>query len=176
MSRREVRVLTLSAARLREDSVVWDVGAGTGSIAVEAALVARMGIVYAVEKDPVAAALVRENAARFGAGNLRLVEGWAPEAMEGLPTPDAVVVGGSGGRLRDILGFVGRSLSPGGRVVVNAVTLETLGLAAAALVEAGFDRREVSCINVARAEPAGQVNVWKALNPVYILAADKGER
>ena len=103
MTKREVRAVTMSRLSLREDSVVFDIGAGTGSVTVEAALTAYRGRVYAIEKNREAAALIRKNCRRFAADNVSVVEGSAPEALKGLPAPDAVFVGGSGGNLSSII-------------------------------------------------------------------------
>lgn len=103
MTKREVRAVTMSRLSLREDSVVFDIGAGTGSVTVEAALTAYRGRVYAIEKNREAAALIRKNCRRFAADNVSVVEGSAPEALKGLPAPDAVFIGGSGGNLSSII-------------------------------------------------------------------------
>ncbi|MGB9887854.1 MAG: precorrin-6Y C5,15-methyltransferase (decarboxylating) subunit CbiT [Moorellales bacterium] len=176
MTRLEVRVVWLALARLAPGQVVWDVGAGTGSLSIEAARLVHPGAVWAVERDPEAASLVRVNATRFGAENLRVIEGEAPEALSGLPAPDRVLVGGSGGRLPEILAFCAGGLRPGGILVASAVTWETL-----AALMAFFDRKsewevEAVCLNVARLAPLGGSRAWKPLNPVYLVQAGrKGE-
>lgn len=172
MTREEVRCLTLCKARLAPGHVVYDVGAGTGSLSVEAARLVRGGRVYAVERNPEAFLLVRQNAARFGLENLYLVEGEAPGALQGLPPADRVVVGGSGGRLREILSFCREKMVPGGRVVVNAVTLETLQVAASELSGEGWRGLEICCFHLARAEEKQGIHLWKGYNPVYVLTAD----
>ena len=125
MSQEEVRALTLCKARLKRGMVVYEIGAGTGSWTVEAARLVAPGAVWAVEKNPAAAALVRANLQKFGVANARLVEGDAPEACRGWPPADCILIGGSGGRLREVLGAAGGWLRPGGRVVITAVTPET---------------------------------------------------
>lgn len=129
MTKEEVRALALSKLRLEAHHVVWDVGAGTGSVSVECALSCPAGRVYAVEKKEEALALLAENRARFHAANLEVVAGTAPEALEALPAPDRVFLGGTSGSLEDILNVIFRK-NPAARVVCTAVTLETVGEAA----------------------------------------------
>ena len=103
MSQEEVRALTLCKARLKRGMVVYEIGAGTGSWTVEAARLVAPGTVWAVEKNPDAAALVRANLLKFGISNVRLVEGDAPDACRGWPPADCILIGGSGGKLLEIL-------------------------------------------------------------------------
>lgn len=172
LTKEEVRVLALSKARLRADSTVYDIGAGTGSIAIEAAALARLGRVYAVERDPVRAGLCRENAMRFGIANLDVVCGEAPGALEYLPEPDRVFVGGSGGQLSGILDTVGRRLRPGGRLVVLAVTLDTLCDSVARLKGLGYAVEAVQ-VSLARLRPLASHLAWQGLNPVHVIAAER---
>ncbi|MFQ9918351.1 MAG: precorrin-6Y C5,15-methyltransferase (decarboxylating) subunit CbiT [Flavonifractor plautii] len=138
MTKEEVRALALSKLRLEAHHVVWDVGAGTGSVSVECALSCPAGRVYAVEKKEEALALLAENRARFHAANLEVVAGTAPEALEALPAPDRVFLGGTSGSLEDILNVIFRK-NPAARVVCTAVTLETVGRPPGAV--AGLGRR-----------------------------------
>jgi precorrin-6Y C5,15-methyltransferase (decarboxylating) len=172
VTKREIRLLALGALGLRDDSVVWDVGAGSGSVAVEAALVACEGRVCAVESDPEAAERCRRNARAHGADNVRLVAGRAPEALDGLEAPDAVFVGGSGGRLSEILTLAAARLRPGGRLVVSAVTLETLEEARRSLGDLGL-ATEVTLASLARSAPlAGRTRLVPG-SPVHLVAAAK---
>lgn len=173
MTKSEARAVTVSKLRLAEDSVVWDVGAGTGSVSVEAALLCPRGRVWAVERREDAAALIRENARRFGVRNLEVVCGEAPEALEALPAPDRVFIGGSGGSLRAIIGAA-LGKNPRARIVVNAIAPESVGEIAAILREYDFESSELIQLSVARAKPAGRVHLMGALNPVWI-AAMQGE-
>ncbi len=170
MTKEEVRAVALFKLRLRPDAVVWDVGAGSGSLSLEAALVARAGHVYAVERRPEALAALRRNLARFPRPNLTVVEGEAPEALEGLPAPDAVFVGGSGGRLAEILACAARRLRPGGRIVADLATLENLERARAALACLGL-RWQVTAVQVSRSRELGGLTGFEALNPVFVVAA-----
>lgn len=173
LTREEVRCLTICKARLQSTNVIYDIGAGTGSIAIEAALLAGAGTVYAIEKNKRAGELILRNAGRFGVNNLHVVIGEAPEALGGLPLADRIFVGGSGGRLKEILAAAAEKLRNGGRLVVNAVTIETLAASVQTLAALGFGEIETLCLNVARIEPAGQARVWKGMNPVYLVAGQK---
>lgn len=113
MTKEEIRVLTLAKARLGPGMTVYDIGSGTGSVAVEAARLVAPAEVLAVDGNPEACALVRENAHRFGLKNVRVITGMAPAALKGLPPPDRVFIGGSGGHLEDILADCHQVLRPG---------------------------------------------------------------
>ena len=165
----EVRAVALALLGLDESSVVWDVGAGSGAVAIEAALLSRHGRVYAVEREPEAVELIRSNVAKFDARNVSLISGSAPEALAGLPEPDAVFVGGSGGRLSEILETVGRRLRPGGRIVVSCASIETMASGAAALRERGF-AVEVTLVQASRSKDLGGLTHLEALNPVFLVA------
>lgn len=171
MTKEEVRAAALSKLRVAPGGTYWDVGAGTGSVAVAISALARDGRVLAVERDPEACGLILENAARFGAGNLTLVQGEAPAALGDLPAPDGVFVGGSGGSLEDIL-KTALEKNPCVRVVVAAVTLETLSRGAALLDALPFAGVEVSQITVARARELGRYHLMTGQNPVFLLSGE----
>ena len=161
MTKQTVRAAILAQLAVGPEDVCWDIGAGTGSVSVELALQCRA--VWAVERKPEALALAQANREKFGAWNLRLVEGSAPAALEGFPAPDAVFVGGSGGQLPEILQAV-RQASPKARVCVSAISLETLHAAMAELRDP-----EVTQISVSRSRPAGQFHLLLAQNPVFLI-------
>ncbi len=171
MTKEEVRAAALSKLRVAPGGTYWDVGAGTGSVSVAISALARDGRVLAVERDPEACGLILENAARFGAGNLTLVQGEAPAALGDLPAPDGVFVGGSGGSLEDIL-KTAMEKNPRVRVVVAAVTLETLSRGAALLDALPFAGVEVSQITVARARELGRYHLMTGQNPVFLLSGE----
>jgi len=172
VTKREVRLAALAALALREDSVVWDVGAGSGSVAVEAALLATEGRVFAVERDPATAELCARNLRSHRTDNVRLIVGRAPAVLVGLDAPDAVFVGGSGGELPGILDLALTRLAPGGRLVVNAVTLETLEEARRTIAARGLVP-EVTLASFARGVPiAGKLRL-DPLSPVHVVAAEK---
>jgi precorrin-6Y C5,15-methyltransferase (decarboxylating) len=168
-----VRALSLGQLHLRPFGVLWDVGAGSGSLAIEAALIAPLAAIFAVERDPEEVALLKENIGRHGTANVEVVAGEAPEALAALPAPDAVFVGGHGGRLIDILRTVLDRLKPGGRLVATFATLENAVGAGAHLQSAGLVP-EVTLLSVAsgRAGPGG--TRLRGENPVYVLTAEKG--
>lgn len=170
MTKQEVRAAALSKLRVATTDVVWDVGAGTGSVSVECALLAREGHVWAVERKAEACDLIRENARRFGLANLDVVEGRAPEALEDLPAPDAVFVGGSAGTLARVL-EVAREKNPEVRICVSAITLETLSRATELLATDGFDGFDASQVQASRAEELGPYHLMRAQNPVFLVSA-----
>ncbi len=172
VTKREVRLAAIAALGVREDSVVWDVGAGSGSVAVEAALLATEGHVFAVERDPIMAELCARNLRAHRTDNVRLVVGRAPEALAALEAPDAVFLGGSGGELPAILDVALSRLRPGGRLVVNAVTLDTLEEARRTIAGRGLVP-EVTLASFARGVPiAGKLRL-DPLSPVHVVAAEK---
>lgn len=175
ITKTEVRVVALAKMRLRPGSVVWDVGAGSGSVAIEAARLAPEGRVYAIEKNAGDCDLVRKNAGRFGVANVEVVHGSAPEALEGLEPPDAVFVGGSDGKMEAILSAIATRLKPGGRIVLTFATLENLAEAWRALKGLGLEA-EVSQISVSRGAPILEMTRLEALNPVFLVAAWRRDR
>lgn len=172
VTKREVRVLALAALAIRPDAVVWDVGAGSGSVAIEAAALAPEGRVFAIEREPESARHCRENARRHGADHVTVVEGDAPAALEGLPAPDAVFVGGGGAALPAIAAAILPRLRPGGRVVVAAVTLDTLAEARRALADAAI-APEVTSVSIARGAPLGGRVRLEPLTPVFLVAGSR---
>ncbi|MFT3924356.1 MAG: precorrin-6y C5,15-methyltransferase (decarboxylating) subunit CbiE [Myxococcales bacterium] len=172
ITKREVRLLSLGAMQLRRDSVVWDVGAGSGSVGIEAALLASSGHVYAVEVDPEGVEICRENARTHGADNMTVISGLAPQALGDLPAPDAVFVGGSKGSMRAIIELALQRLKPGGRLVVNAITLENSHECYACLRERDLIP-EVTMLQVSRAAPLARYMRFDALNPIQIFAVTR---
>ena len=165
MTKREIRAAALAALGIGPEDVCWDIGTGTGSVAVELALQARA--VWAVEQKTEALTLAARNRENLGAWNLRLIEGKAPEALRNLPTPDAVFVGGSGGRLREILCAI-HEKNPAARICVSAIALETLNTAVQTLRE--LDRQvEIIQIAVSRGKAVGGLTMMLAQNPVYLI-------
>ncbi len=171
ITKREVRAVSLYCLGLRPDSIVWDIGAGTGSISVEAAVICHEGKVYAVERDSKSLPLLRSNVSRYSSGNVEIVSDTAPEALTALPDPDSVFVGGSGGELQEILDKVASRLRPSGRVVANFATLERTNETNIWFQQQGF-QTEISMINAARSKgmPDGSVRL-EALNPVFVVTA-----
>jgi precorrin-6Y C5,15-methyltransferase (decarboxylating) len=172
ITKREVRLLSLAALGIAPDAIGWDLGAGSGSVAIEAALLAPRGHVYAIEIDPEGVAICRENVRTHGVDNVRVVEGRAPDALLGLDAPDAVFIGGSKGSMDAIVACSFEALRPGGRLVVNAVTLENVAEAYASFRGRGLDP-EVTLVQIARGVPLARYQRYEALNPIHILAVEK---
>lgn len=170
MTKQEVRAVALAKLKLAGDDVVFDVGAGTGSVTVEAALQAARGEVFAIECAPEAAELVRQNVRSFGVDNVCVVEGTAPAALCGLPTPDAVFIGGCKGALTEIVDEL-RCRGSRIRVCATAVSLETLGRITALFTQEMFTDFEVCQVQVARSERAGAHHLMRAQNPVFVASA-----
>lgn len=170
MTKQEVRAVALAKLRLTATDTVWDVGAGTGSVSIEAALVARAGSVWAVERNAAGVRLIRENADAFGCGNVHAVPGVAPEALVKLPVPDAVFVGGSAGELPSIVEAALEKNSQV-RLCVPCVTVETLTEACALLSGSRFKGFEACQVSAARAEAVGSHHLMKAQNPVFLVNA-----
>ena len=171
ITKREVRAVSLYLLGLCDDSVVWDIGAGTGSVAVEAGLIAHRGSVYAVERDPGSIDLLRRNVETLGGPNVKVVQGEAPEALKTLPDPDSVFIGGSGGHLSLILNAVVGRLNPGGSIVVNLAVLDRTLEAYQLLRESGM-AVELTTVNASRGKemPDGSVRL-EAMNQVFIVSA-----
>lgn len=170
MTKEEIRMVTLGKIRPAPEQIIWDIGAGTGSLSVEAARLAPGGTVYAVEKEPRGIELIVQNTRRFELDNVVPVTGEAPAALNDLPSPHRVLIGGSGGRLEEILDQVTKRLKPGGLIVINAVTLETV---ARLIVPPEGWRHEMVQLQVSRAVPVGRVHIWQALNPVWIITLEQ---
>jgi precorrin-6y C5,15-methyltransferase (decarboxylating) CbiE subunit/precorrin-6Y C5,15-methyltransferase (decarboxylating) CbiT subunit len=198
LTKLEARAVSLAKLGLREDSVVWDIGAGSGSVGLEAARIARLGHVYAMEKNAADAANARENAARLRASNYTLVEGKAPAGLDVWPAPDAVFIGGSGGELAELIALCLARIRTPGRLVMNFITLENLAAATAALAAAtqpaaadriatsqrdalvatdhiaALLRWEVVQVQASRSQRILDMHRLAAQNPVWIVTAFKG--
>ena len=168
ITKQEVRAVSLSKMCLTEDSVLWDIGAGSGAVSVEASFLVRKGRIYAIEKNDTDVAIIKKNLQKFQAPNVEVVQTFAPDNLDELPDPTAVFIGGSGGRMEEILDFVSRRLKPGGRIVINIVALENLSAAVNALKARGFVP-EVTLVNVARSTNVMELTRFEALNPVFVV-------
>lgn len=170
MTKQEVRAAVLAKLAVRPEDILWDVGAGTGSVSVELALAAPRGRVYAVECRPEGCALIKANREKFRTRNLVLVEGLAPAALSDLPAPDAVFIGGSKGSLAAIVDAA-LDKNPDARICVSAIALESLSAAVAALTAKGRTV-QVSQIAVSRAKAVGGLHLMMAQNPIYLITGE----
>lgn len=170
MTKEEVRAVSIAELRLTKNAVVYDIGAGTGSVSVEAALSGTDIRVYAVEKNPEAVSLIGENRKKFRADGIRIISGEAPEALEGLEAPTHVFIGGSSGNLKEILKTV-LDRSPEARIVVNAISLETVSEVMEAEKEGLLKDARITQIMASRARKLGRYHLMTGQNPVYIISA-----
>lgn len=168
----EVRSIALAELAVGPSSVVWDIGAGSGSVSIEAALLADRGTVYAIEMDPEDINLIRSNAERFRVRNLTPVLGRAPEAWGNLPRPDCIFVGGSGREIARVVELAFKQLAPGGRIVANVASIESLSTLDESLHRLAGDVK-VLMINVARGTHQLERVRFGALNPSFLLSAMK---
>jgi precorrin-6Y C5,15-methyltransferase (decarboxylating) len=171
----EVRSLALAELQLRPTSVMWDVGAGSGSVGLEGARLARDGRVYAIEMDPDDHALIRENAARFGVANLEPILGKAPDAWAALPDPDAIYVGGSGRDVAMLVEGAWQRLKAGGRLVTACNSIENLAAMHSLLRSRSADAA-YWMVNIARGYEQMDRIRFEAINPVFLIAATKPGR
>jgi precorrin-6Y C5,15-methyltransferase (decarboxylating) len=172
ITKEEVRAVSLAKLRLRHDMILWDIGAGSGSVSIEADHLMPNGQVFAVERNPQCLAYLKENLRKFNSRNITPVVGDAPACLDDLPDPDRVFIGGSGGHLWKILDAADGRLPIGGRVVLNAVTLDTLTAATEFFENAGYDL-EVTTVNISRTRPLTDYKLFEAFNPAFVLAAVK---
>lgn len=168
MTKSEVRSVSLSRLRIKKNSIIYDVGAGTGSVAVEAALLAVDGHVYAVERKAEAIFLIRENQKKMKTDNLTIIEGEAPDALKTLPEPDCVFIGGSGGNLKDIVKQIAEK-NPKVRIVINAIALETLAETMKVIKELKIKDEEIIQLTAARSRNIGGYHMMTGQNPVYVI-------
>ena len=166
----EVRAVTIHKLRLLQRGVFWDIGAGSGSISIEAARLYPELKVYAIEKDEEQINLIKENKVRFNTANIEIIKGEAPDVLVNFLAPDRVFIGGSGGRLTEIINYI--SQIPVKIVIINATTIETLNGAIQGLERNGFGV-EVSEISISRSKVISNRRHMRALNPVFIITGEK---
>ena len=174
MTKEEVRSISLSKLQLTRHSVIYDVGAGTGSVSVEMAMQAVEGQVYAIEKKPEAVELLYKNKEKFAADNLTIIEGLAPEACVDLPVPTHAFIGGSSGNMKEILELL-LSKNPKIRVVINCIALESVGEAMNCLKELPLKQVDIAQVQVAKGKKAGSYHLMMGQNPVYVISCQGKE-
>ena len=167
MTKSEVRTLSVAKLKLCRDSVVYDIGAGTGSVSIEMALTAYLGKVYAIEREDIAADLIEINKRKFQAANLEVVRGLAPEAMRDLPAPTHAFIGGSSGNLRSIVECL-LEKNPDVRIVINSVTMETMAETMQVVKELNLVEEEIVNVTIAKSRRLGRYHLMTGQNPVYI--------
>jgi precorrin-6Y C5,15-methyltransferase (decarboxylating) len=168
MTKSEVRAVILSKLSIKPDDICWDVGAGTGSVSVEMALAVWRGKVYAIEQKSDAAALIKKNSVHFNVGNIHVVPGTAPEALAGLPDPDSVFVGGSGGSIEAIITYV-LTKNRNAKIVASANTIETVSK-----ILANFPGSLAVQVQISHTKKAGSSNLLIAQNPIFIITIKGG--
>lgn len=173
MTKREIRILTLAQAKIMPDDIVTDIGAGTGSLSIEAALSAPKGKVYAIERKEEGVRLIRENAAKFDVHNLEIISGHAPASLTALPLCDVIFIGGSGQKLIEILDTADRHLKPNGRLIVNTVTIETLYTTINYIKRKKTYTYEAFQVQVDRFCKTGSYHMLQAQNPITIITCNK---
>lgn len=167
MTKSEVRAVSISKLEIQDNDICYDIGAGTGSVSVEMALLCGKGKVYAVEKKAEAVDLINKNAVKFHIDNIEVICAEAPNLIDELPKPNKVFIGGSSGNLYEIIEKCGCE-----KIVVNAITLETLSLAQESFEKLGYEY-EVTQINVSRGRKVGGYNMMTAQNPVFVICGEK---
>ena len=173
ITKKEIRIFTLAAMGLRSDSIVWDIGAASGSVAIESAMIAHRGHAYAVEMNHESIEHCLENTRAFGTDNVTVLEGRAPEIFSEIKeNPDAVFIGGSNGSLGEIMLQSYQRLNAGGRLVVNAITFENIQEAYACFKELNVVP-EITMLNISRAVPLARFMRYEAQNPIHIFCAEK---
>lgn len=174
MTKQEVRSVSMSKLMPKATDIIYDIGAGTGSCSIELALLARQGKVWAFERNPVAVELLGKNKELFGVENLEVIAGEALENIKDMPAPDCVFVGGSGGDLCQMLDII-YSKNSSCRVVINAITIETLAEVAEYYKQHHDYTLDIVNVFVARGKHLGSYNLMMAQNPVYVMTALKKE-
>lgn len=174
MTKEEIRILTMCKAKIRPDNIIWDIGAGTGSLSIEAALLAPQGEVYAIEKKDLAVDLLHQNIAKFKLEDkVKVIATEAPKGLDELPNCDVVFIGGSGKHMFEILDIIDSKLNEGGRIIVNAVTIQTISEITTYMKQKESYTYEAIQVQVNRLRQIGSYDMFNAQNPVYIVTCKK---
>ena len=174
ITKQEIRAVSLSKLHLTDESLLWDIGAGSGAVSIEASSIIHKGRIYTIEKNAADIAIIKKNIKKFNASNIEIIQALAPEGLRKLPAPTAVFIGGSGGKMKEIIITVSKRLKPGGRIVINTVALENLNIAFNTLKNIGFSV-EVTLVNIARSTAVAELTRLEALNPVFVITGAKKE-
>jgi precorrin-6Y C5,15-methyltransferase (decarboxylating) CbiT subunit len=173
MTKEEVRTISISKLRLLENSRVLDIGAGTGSISIEIARLVKYGRVYAIEHNEEAISLIEKNCKKFNVTNVELIKGKAPYALDGIKGFSRVIIGGSGGELPHILSWINTNMDKKGRVVVNAITFDTLSTSKQFFEQNDYTKVEIVQVSISKFNKVGKYDLLKGSNPVFIISAQK---
>lgn len=174
MTKEEIRILTMCKAKIRPDNIIWDIGAGTGSLSIEAALLAPQGEVYAIEKKDLAVDLLHQNIAKFKLEDkVKVIATEAPKGLDELPNCDVVFIGGSGKHMFEILDIINSKLNESGRIIVNAVTIQTISEITTYMKQKESYTYEAIQVQVNRLRQIGSYDMFNAQNPVYIVTCKK---
>lgn len=174
MTKAEIRAMIMVKAQIKPEDTVVDIGAGTGSITIEAALCANKGTVYAIEMNPEGIDLIKQNAEKFRCQNIRPILGSAPVAMDELPLVDVVIIGGSGGNMHEILNRTTELLKPGGRIILTSVTAETTGEVVKEFKGRPFTFEGFQ-MQINRLRKLGRYHLFNPISPIFIFTAIKKE-
>lgn len=169
MTKEEVRIISISKLELTENSILYDIGSGTGSIAIESAQLSPSINVFAIEANPVAVDLIRQNKEKFKADNIEIIEGFAPSVLESLPIPTHAFIGGTKGNLKSILETLYKK-NPKMRIVMNAISLESISEMADASKTFRIVNDEVIQVAISKANKIGNYHMMQANNPVFIFS------
>ncbi|WP_299412879.1 precorrin-6y C5,15-methyltransferase (decarboxylating) subunit CbiE [Acaryochloris sp. IP29b_bin.148] len=172
MTKREIRIMALAELHLLKHQVIWDIGAGTGSVAIEIARTTPTSQIYAIEKTTLGAQLISQNCQRFQVNNVHLVHGQAPEALANLPQPDRIFIGGSGGHLREILNYCQSQLALPGIIVISLTTLENFRVAGNWFDQQGWSAEYLQ-VQLSRSVPVSSLTRFNPLNPVTLVRANR---
>jgi len=174
ITKREVRAVSLAMMQLKNNSIIWDIGAGSGSVGLEAARLCPNGWVYAIEKNEADFTIAKSNQQQMGIHHYTLINNKAPQGMDEWPSPDAVFVGGSGGELGELIRLILTRLNGGGHLVMNFVTIENLSAAVEALKVMDVEW-SITQMQVSRSKPILHMHRMAAENPVWIVTVGKHE-
>jgi len=174
ITKEEIRALQISKARLCPGQTVYDIGCGSGSISVEAALqIESSGIVYAVDFDSKAVELTKKNIEKFGVSNVNVILGNAKEKISELPEADAIFIGGTGGDTKEIIELCQNKLKSGGRIVIGVILIETLFSVISIMDKLNFTSVDITQITISKSRKTSTGTMMLARNPVTIISATK---
>ena len=174
ITKEEVRVIQISKGRLCPGNIVYDIGCGSGSITVEAALqIESNGKIYAIDNDPNAISLTRKNLDKFGISNVEIILGDAKQKISSLPLADVIFIGGTGGDTKDIVNLCYDKLKPGARIVVGIILIETLYAVLETMNKLNFDSVDITQVTISKSRKTSTGTMMLARNPVTIISATK---